>query len=99
MPQPAEGGRGPVWLANLSYVPAPVRSFTANMSLSPGTRWLSDKEDALAAYTHALLWFITEDQRYAVKAAEIMVRKRFLLVSRTLLFTFFLLNNPQSFCA
>ena len=42
------------------------------MYLSPGTRWLSDKEDALAAYTHALLWFITEDKRYAAKAAEIM---------------------------
>jgi hypothetical protein len=69
---PAEGGRGPVWLGNLSYEPAPVRNFTANMSLSPGTRWLSDKEDALAAYTHALLWFITEDKRYAAKAAEIM---------------------------
>lgn len=69
---PAEGGRGPVWLGNLSYEPSPVRNFTANRTLSPGTRWLSDKEDALAAYTHALLWFITEDKRHAVKAAEIM---------------------------
>ena len=29
-------------------------------------------EDGMAAYTHALLWFITEDRRYANKSIEIM---------------------------
>ena len=61
-----------VWLANLSYEPHPVQLDIVNKSLSPGTRWLSDKEDSLAAYTHALMWYITGDKRHALKAAEIM---------------------------
>eukprot|EP00937_MAST-01D_sp_MAST-1D-sp2_P007342 g7342.t1 len=62
----------PVWLANLSYVPHPQPLWVVNASLSPGTRWLSNKEDALAAWTHALLWAITEDRRHADKAVQIM---------------------------
>ena len=69
---PTEGGRSAVWLANLSYTPEPERLWVVNKSLSPGTRWLSNKEDALAAYTHALLWFITEDERHAIKSIQIM---------------------------
>jgi hypothetical protein len=69
---PTEGGRTAVWLGNLSYQPDPQQLWIVNSSLSPGTRWLSCKEDALAAYTHALLWFITEDKRHAAKAVEIM---------------------------
>eukprot|EP01052_Picozoa_sp_SAG31_P004015 SAG31_NODE_161_length_21899_cov_16.832844_15_plen_164_part_00 len=68
---PTEGGRAAVWLANLSYVPEPEKLWLVNQSLSPGTRWLSDKEDALAAYTHALLWFITEDERHARKVRAV----------------------------
>lgn len=63
---------GAVWLANLSYVPHPKKLWIVNESLSPGTRWLSCKEDSLAAYTHALVYFITEDLRHAVKSASIM---------------------------
>jgi len=61
-----------VWLANLSYVPHPAKLWVVNQSLSPGTRWLSNKLDSLAAFTHSLLWFITQDERHARKAAEIM---------------------------
>jgi|EP01047_Picozoa_sp_COSAG01_P056734 hypothetical protein len=49
-----------------------IAAQVVNQSLSPGTRWLSNKEDALAAYTHALLWFITQDERHALKAIQIM---------------------------
>ena len=63
---------GAVWLANLSYVPHPKKLWIVNKSLSPGTRWLSCKEDSLAAYTHALLSFITDDSRHAAKSASIM---------------------------
>lgn len=52
--------------------PCPTGSRLVNKSLSPGTRWLSNKEDSLAAYTHALLWFITQDERHAMKSREIM---------------------------
>ena len=61
-----------VWLANLTYEPHPVQLDQVNASLSPGTRWLTDKEDSIAAYTHALLWYVTGDKRHAHKAAEIM---------------------------
>ena len=61
-----------VWLANLSYEPHPVQLDIVNKSLSPGTRWLTNKEDSLASYTHALMWYITSDKRHALKAAEIM---------------------------
>lgn len=61
-----------VWLGNLSYTPHPSQLDIVNHSLSPGTRWFADKEDSIAAYTHALLSFINQDRRHAVKAAEIM---------------------------
>ena len=61
-----------VWLGNLSYQPHPQKLWDVNKTLSPGTRWLSDKLDSLAAFTHALLWYITEDERHAMKASEIM---------------------------
>ena len=69
---PAIGSRGTVWLADPNYTALPQQLWIVNASQSPGTRWLSCKEDSLAAYTHALLWFITEQPSYAAKAAEIM---------------------------
>mmetsp|Transcript_28288 Transcript_28288/g.74211 ORF Transcript_28288/g.74211 Transcript_28288/m.74211 type:complete len:442 (-) Transcript_28288:48-1373(-) len=71
---PVLGRTGPsqVWLANLSYSPNPTLCVPVNASLSPGTRWLPNKVDSLAAYTHALLWYITQDVLHARKAASIM---------------------------
>ena len=69
---PPIDNRGPVWLANISYRAKPEKLWIVNASLSPGTRWLSNKEDSLAAYTHALLWAITQDKAHAKTAAAIM---------------------------
>ena len=69
---PPIDNRGPVWLANISYRAKPEKLWIVNASLSPGTRWLSNKEDSLAAYTHALLWAITQDPAHAKTAAAIM---------------------------
>ena len=74
MMSPDFGRVGPsqIWLANASYLPRPQPCVPVNNSRSPGTRWLTNKEDSLAAYTHALLWYITEDEMYARKAIDIM---------------------------
>lgn len=39
---------------------------------SNGSGITANREDSLAAYTHALLWAITLDDRHAQKAIEIM---------------------------
>eukprot|EP00039_Didymoeca_costata_P012543 m.180922 g.180922 ORF g.180922 m.180922 type:complete len:167 (-) comp15508_c0_seq3:923-1423(-) len=44
-------GPNKIFLANLSYEASPIPCSAMNMSQSPGTRWLSNKEDSLAAYT------------------------------------------------
>lgn len=71
---PHSGRVGPshIWLANGSYAPKPQPCVPVNSSLSPGTRWLTNKQDSLAAYTHALLWYITEDEAHVNKSIEIM---------------------------
>jgi hypothetical protein len=63
---PAYGDRPPVLFANLSYAPHPQQL------QSNGSGITEFREDAFAAYTHALLWFITEDARHAQKAIECM---------------------------
>lgn len=65
--------------ASLSYVPAPVRVIQAGGNetylKAHGLENVGGAEhldDALAAYTHALLWYITGNQAHADKAIEIM---------------------------
>ena len=70
--------------AGLDYVPAPVAvlqaagsSGTAYMTAHPelGLRNIGGTEhldDAQAAYTHALLWYLTGNRAHAAKAIEIM---------------------------
>lgn len=55
-----------LWLANLSYAPQCQPLFPN------GSGWVPYKEDAFAAYTHALLWFIDQDARHANKAIELL---------------------------
>jgi hypothetical protein len=63
----AKAGRvaGGLWLANLSYAPQ------CQPLLPNGSGWVPWKEDAFAAYTHALLYFIDEEPRHAVKAIDL----------------------------
>lgn len=62
----AYGGMPPVKMGALSYVPHP-QVMQAN-----GSGITACREDSLAAYTHALLYFIKQDPRHAEKAIEIM---------------------------
>lgn len=52
-----------VSLGSLSYTPHPSVRVDGNSA----TAW-AEKEDSGAAYTHALLWYITQDERHAEKA-------------------------------
>eukprot|EP01047_Picozoa_sp_COSAG01_P017991 COSAG01_NODE_965_length_12401_cov_3.496098_4_plen_238_part_00 len=56
-----------VSLGSLDYTPHPNRSIEGNTIVA----W-PEKEDSAAAYTHALLWYITQDERHAAKSIEIM---------------------------
>ena len=40
--------------------------------MANGSGWVPFKEDAFAAYTHALLWYIEQDPKHAVKAIELL---------------------------
>jgi len=55
-----------LWLADPDYKPQCQPLFIN------GSGWVPFKEDAFAAYTHALLWFIEQDARHAEKAIELM---------------------------
>ena len=55
-----------LWLANLSYAPQ------CQPLMTDGSGWVPWKEDAFAAYTHALLYFIDQDPRHAEKAIELL---------------------------
>ena len=65
----AGGEQDGMQFGDLAYKPHPQP-----ITLSHG--WIKNKEDAFAAYTHALLWFVTRDCRHAGKAIEIMARTR-----------------------
>lgn len=54
-------------LGSLSYMPHPTASVEGNTAAA----W-PEKEDSGAAYTHALLWYATQDERHAKKSIEIM---------------------------
>lgn len=54
-------------LGNLNYTPHPTPRVEGNTA----TAW-PEKEDSGAAYTHALLWYVTQDERHAEKSVAIM---------------------------
>ena len=58
--------------AALSYTPKPRAIVECGSSSNPNYGCSDERNDALAAYTHALLWYITRDDRYAKKSIQIM---------------------------
>ncbi|MGI5525769.1 alginate lyase family protein [Micromonospora sp. CA-259024] len=67
------------WLATqrsrygqLSWQARPVPTVDCGFYSSPDRGCTQETEDAVAAYTHALLWFFTRDRRHAEKSIEIL---------------------------
>jgi Alginate lyase len=58
--------------ASLSWTPRPRAIVECGPSSNPNLGCSDEREDAIAAYTHALRWYITGDTRYANKAVQIM---------------------------
>jgi Alginate lyase len=58
--------------ASLSWEPKPWVVVECGSHSNPNHGCSDEREDALAAYTHALLWNITHDRRHARKATEIL---------------------------
>ncbi|GAA1694442.1 alginate lyase family protein [Kribbella yunnanensis] len=56
----------------LSYTPKPRAIVECGSNSNPNNGCSDERNDALAAYTHALLWYFTNDDRYAKKAIQIM---------------------------
>ncbi|WP_373303618.1 alginate lyase family protein [Streptomyces cinnamoneus] len=57
---------------SLSYTPRPTAVVRCPPGSRPGRGCVEERQDALAAYTHALLWYITGDRAHADKAVQIM---------------------------
>ena len=58
--------------ASLSRTPKPRAVVECGSFSQPNNGCTDEREDAIAAYTDALAWYITKDQRYADKAIQIM---------------------------
>ncbi|WP_439663887.1 alginate lyase family protein [Lentzea sp. HUAS TT2] len=58
--------------ASLSYTPHPRAVVECGPVSNPNNGCTDEREDAIAAYTHALAWYVTRDARYANKAIQIM---------------------------
>ncbi|MER7922223.1 alginate lyase family protein [Streptomyces sp. NPDC096057] len=58
--------------ASLSRTPKPRAVVECGSYSNPNYGCTDEREDAIAAYTDALAWYITRDARYAQKAIEIM---------------------------
>ncbi|HCU51433.1 MAG TPA: hypothetical protein DGG94_16810, partial [Micromonosporaceae bacterium] len=58
--------------ASLSYTAHPRSVVECGPSSNPNLGCSDEREDAIAAYTHALRWYLTGDSRYADKAIQIM---------------------------
>jgi hypothetical protein len=57
---------------SLSHVPAPRAIVECGSYSMPDIGCGAEREDAVAAYTNALLWYFTSDAKHAQKAVEIM---------------------------
>lgn len=58
--------------ASLSYTASPRAVVECGPRSIPDLGCSDEREDAMAAYTHALQWYLTKDDRYAKKAIQIM---------------------------
>jgi hypothetical protein len=58
--------------ASLSRNPAPRPVVDCGSHSNPNNGCTDEREDAIAAYTDALAWYITKDARYAQKAIQLM---------------------------
>ncbi|WP_214409452.1 alginate lyase family protein [Sphaerisporangium fuscum] len=58
--------------ASLSRTPKPRANVECGSGSNPNNGCSDEREDALAAYTDALMWAITKDVRYAEKSIAIM---------------------------
>jgi hypothetical protein len=58
--------------ASLSRAPKPRAIVECGPSSNPNNGCTDERGDALAAYTQALLWYITKDDRHAQKAIQLM---------------------------
>ncbi|MGK5732112.1 alginate lyase family protein [Streptomyces sp. URMC 124] len=58
--------------ASLGYYARPVEVVECPPGDRPGYGCVEERQDAIAAYTHALLWYVTRNRAHARKAAEIM---------------------------
>jgi hypothetical protein len=58
--------------ASLTRTPAPRSIVECGSFSMPNNGCTDEREDAIAAYTLALAWYITQDSRYAQKAIQIM---------------------------
>jgi hypothetical protein len=58
--------------ASLTRTPAPRSIVECGPYSVPNNGCTDEREDAIAAYTLALAWYITQDSRYAQKAIQIM---------------------------
>jgi hypothetical protein len=58
--------------ADLNRTPTPWVTVECGSYSNPNYGCTDEREDAIAAYTDALAWYITKDARYAQKAIQIM---------------------------
>ncbi|MEV6053589.1 alginate lyase family protein [Streptomyces sp. NPDC052107] len=58
--------------ASLNRTPKPRAVVECGPYSNPNYGCTDEREDALAAYTDALAWYVTRDERYARKAIELM---------------------------
>ncbi|CAL9353009.1 alginate lyase family protein [Streptomyces sp. enrichment culture] len=58
--------------ASLSRTPKPRAVVECGSYSNPNYGCTDEREDAIAAYTDALAWYVTRDERYAKKAIELM---------------------------
>src|SRR5262249_24249605 len=58
--------------ASLSRNPNPRQTVECGSYSNPNNGCTDEREDAIAAYTDALAWYIGGDEKYAQKATEIM---------------------------
>jgi hypothetical protein len=58
--------------ASLSRTPAPRAVVECGPYSNPNYGCTDEREDAIAAYTDALVWYISRDSRYAQKSIELM---------------------------
>lgn len=57
---------------SLSRTPKPRAVVECGSYSNPNNGCTEEREDAIAAYSHALAWYITRDARYANKSIELM---------------------------